>query len=219
MNKVKSLILKTDYKKFFLRFIIVSLILLILGAVLVGLAFRTQISESISYAQHGGQGEYGFHDHDDLFDWDWIDDMPLTRPSTGALVILGVFGLLCLLILVVYWLAVAAWLYKAAVGAGMNHLIWPLAGLLCNLCAVVAFLVIRSITRQKCTSCGHWQRKRAVYCENCGAKQQMNCPYCGASIQVGASYCPSCGKKLPDAGSQGADTAESASQADETKHA
>lgn len=239
MKKLKSWALNTNYKKFFTWFFLISLVLLILGGIAMGLAFRTQISEGISYAQewernkdsyrsdwedgmrdrtwhsqHGEHDDYDFYDDHDFHDgydvydgfgsrygnghseYGWSDNVPFTRPSTGAMVLAGVFHFLCFLIFAIYWLAVVAWLYKAAVLSDMNHWTWPLAGLVGNLCAVVVFLVVRSVTRQKCPSCGRWQKKGAPYCANCGATQQGVCPNCGANVNRSDQYCPTCGKKL-----------------------
>ena len=42
-----------------------------------------------------------------------------------------------------YWLLTAAWLYRSAVNAGMNKSLWMILGLVGNLLAVAAFLIVR----------------------------------------------------------------------------
>lgn len=202
MDKLKSRIVQTDFRKFFKWFIIVSLAVIIIGAVITGIVFRTQISEGISYMQmyeHGedqwtGQTQDGGH-HDGEWD-DRLDAVPFTPPSTGAWITAGVFGVLCVLIAVVYWLAVVAWLYKAAAVSNMNRLLWPLAGLVGNLLAVALFLAARCMIRRECPSCGYRNTRKAAYCVKCGAKQGRKCPYCGTECAEDDLYCPSCGKEL-----------------------
>ncbi len=230
MNKIKSSIMKMNFRKFFPRFIIISLVILIIGGAVTGFSLRTQISELIAYErsmdmfedrydddwydddwgmfnqygqydQFDQYGQYGHHDEygaRDYLEHNWPYPMPFTEPSTGAKVIAVTFGVVCLLILAVYWLAVTAWLYQAAVLSGMNHVLWPLAGLFCNLLAVAVFLVVRWLIREKCPSCGHWNHRGAQFCESCGADLQEKCPACGKVCPSGSRYCPSCGAKLPE---------------------
>ncbi len=241
MNKIRSLIMRTDFKKFFIRFFAVSLAVIVIGGALTGFCFRKQISEGIAYermmerdygripagtgtadtgtadngkadgqnadngngAADGGQynGQYGDrHDgqygHDDDLIDDWFDHAPITEPSTGAKIEAGIFAGLCVLIFVFYWLAVAAWLYKAAALAKMNKTLWTVAGLAGDLAAVVLFLIVRSIIREKCAECGSWQKKGGEYCSGCGERLKVKCPGCGAECKKGEKYCPVCGVSL-----------------------
>ena len=61
--------------------------------------------------------------------------------------IFGVAGLLWLLAW--YWLLTAAWLYHSAVNEGMNKSLWMILGLVGNLLAVAAFLIVRDAPRRK----------------------------------------------------------------------
>lgn len=76
----------------------------------------------------------------------------------------------------VWWILAPAWLYQAAKRAQMNTLLWPLLGLLWSLWELLLFLTVRGILRQRCSSCGAWQRK-AVFCRTCGAKLHVTCPF------------------------------------------
>ena len=57
--------------------------------------------------------------------------------------------LLDLLLLAWYWLLTAAWLYRSAVNEGMNKSLWMILGLVGNLLAVAAFLIVRDAPRRK----------------------------------------------------------------------
>lgn len=122
--------------------------------------------------------------------------MALTEPSTGAKVVLGVFGLICFAVFAVYWLAVAAWLYQAAEKAGFHGILWLMLALASNLFAAVLFILLRSFLTSKCGACGTWQDKKRKYCTVCGAAMHRTCPGCGTECKSGDSYCHGCGKKL-----------------------
>lgn len=213
MKKLKSVVLRMNYRKFFKWFLFVSLAVVLLGGILTGISFRTQISEGISYARtfehdadhfaagaegpvQDGEGIGGYDEYRGHPEHDWAERIPFTEPSTGAKVTAGIFGCLCCLIAAVYWLAVVAWLYKAAAESGMSRLLWPLAGLIGNLLAVILFLAVRGITRKKCSGCGHWEKKEEQYCANCGARLREKCPACGGDCGSDDLYCRACGQKL-----------------------
>lgn len=63
--------------------------------------------------------------------------------------ILGGTAVLWLVLGAYYWLLVMAWLYRSAVNEGMNKSFWPILGLLTNLLAVFAFLIVRDNPRRE----------------------------------------------------------------------
>ena len=67
----------------------------------------------------------------------------ITPLNTMHFVLFGVVGVLWLVLLAYYWLLTAAWLYRSAVSEGMNKSLWMILGLVCNLPAVAAFLIVR----------------------------------------------------------------------------
>lgn len=217
MSKVKNRVLQMNFQKLFKRFLLISLAVVILGGGLVGVSFRTQISEGISYVQQSEQEEDRFEanaerqtdrpedgyfergDHRDHREHDFFEHTPITKPSLGAKIILCAFVCLCCLIFVTYWLIIAAWLYQAAVLADMNGFLWLLAGTCGNLFAVILFILVRSVIRKKCSACGQWKQVKAKYCVHCGTQLYEKCPACGEMCANGDQYCSACGNRLHDA--------------------
>ena len=214
MNKLQAHIMKINFKRTAKRFIILSLIIVILGGILTGVMFRTQISEAITYHQsyennnsvNGAQRDYGENNHfygenrwgreggSNYEKTDFLESGLVTQPSAGALAVFGVYAGLCALLALAYWLLIAAWLYQAAAKASMPELLWAALGLFFNIFAVIAFVVIRSL-QPACPECGVRQ-KEAKYCRICGAAMKSKCAGCGAEADTQDSYCPHCGKAL-----------------------
>ncbi|MBP3038867.1 zinc ribbon domain-containing protein [Bacillaceae bacterium Marseille-Q3522] len=210
MNKLQSKIMNMDFKKTAKRFIVLSLIIVIVGGILTGLMFRTQISEAITYHQtyensrenrmqeettryneeyrEDGQWEHGFEKAD------FFESVPFTVPTVGAQIVLFTYAVLCALIGLVYWLLVMAWLYQAAFRASMNRTLWTILGLFFNLAAVVAFLIVRSL-QTVCPSCGTYQ-KAGAFCRACGVPLQIKCTECGVLADGKDKYCSNCGKQI-----------------------
>lgn len=51
MDKLKNKILQTDFPKFWKRFLLSALVLLLIGGIAAGISLRPQISEGYAYAQ------------------------------------------------------------------------------------------------------------------------------------------------------------------------
>lgn len=68
----------------------------------------------------------------------------ISEPSTAAYITVCTTVLLYAIIFTVYWLLVAAWMYKAAITANMNRALWPILGLLLNWVAVLLFFIFRA---------------------------------------------------------------------------
>lgn len=217
MNKTKTWVLQMNFQKLFKRFLLISLVVMILGGVLVGVSFRTQISEGISYVRQSEQEEDRFEvdaekqtdrpeddyfkrgDHHDYREYDFFEHIPITKPSFGAKIILCAFVCLCCLIFVVYWLIIASCLYQAAVLADMNGFLWLLAELCGNLFVAILFILVRSVIRKKCVACEKWQQVKANYCAYCGTQLYEKCPVCGEMCANSDQYCFVCGNRLHDA--------------------
>lgn len=213
MNKLQAGIMNMNFQKTAKRFIILSLIIVILGGVLTGLMFRTQIGEAITYHQtyenntdNESRGDYGGNDryysenrgdHESGHDYenaDFFESGLFTKPSVGAEIVFWVYAVLCALLALAYWLLIMAWLYQAAAKASMNRTLWTILGLFFNLVAVIAFLIVRSL-QAVCPSCGVYQ-KAAEYCRVCGAPMKCKCAGCGTLVDVKDSYCSNCGRAL-----------------------
>lgn len=208
MNKLQNRIMNIDFKKTAKRFIISALIILLLGGAIVGASYRTQIQEALTYHQTDFEGndskvqevqnqtytmetETGDRemDHEDFF-----DSAEFTQPTVGAMIILGSYLLLCMLIGMSFWLLIAAWLYQSAEKSAMNGLFWAVLGIFFNLAAVLAFLLLRS-KKAVCLNCGRRQNA-AEYCRSCGVALQRKCGACGALTDIRDIYCSNCGEKL-----------------------
>ena len=213
MQKLKSKILQMNFPKFFKGFLIVALVALLLGGVSLGVGFRTQISQVVSYArqaepekaqpetdvqEHAVAEQKKQGEHRDHQEKDFLENAPITEPSFGAKLTLALFGLLYCLLFAVYWLMAAAWLYQAAVLAHTNGFVWLLAGLIGNVFAGVLFLLFRSITRKKCPACGKWLSSKAKYCVHCGEKLYVKCPACGKECRHEDQFCSACGHRLQE---------------------
>lgn len=215
MNKFGNRVMSMNFKKVALRFIIVVLAVILLGGVAVGVTFRTQISEIITYSQTEDQAEHTSDqqkqltednekysqkendEHDsksEYNDHEFFDSAQFTKPSTGMMIALCSYIGICGLFALAYWLLIAAWLFQASTKAYMCSLLWTVFGLFFNLFAVIAFLVARSL-QSVCPSCRTYQ-KEAKYCRNCGAEMSTKCAECGTVVKPLELYCPNCGKEL-----------------------
>lgn len=210
MSKLTDKIMKINFSKKLKQLIIAVLCAALLGGGLSAFLLRGQIGEVITSVQEWHENEDSYHDEtgseesayreaqkehhkeDDAF-----ENIRISEPSVPAKIAVGVTGLLCTLAAVIYWLLIAAWLYKAAVLSGMNGLLWFILGLCGNLFAAILFHLVRSFKRQKCSSCGHYSSTAAKYCAECGAALTGKCPECGETVHPDDKFCPSCGKQTP----------------------
>ena len=64
-----------------------------------------------------------------------------------AKISIGLFGVICGIIGVTYWILVSAWLYKSASNASMTGILWGLLGLAGNIFAVILFLIAKDIVQ------------------------------------------------------------------------
>lgn len=214
MHFLKQKILKTDFPRFMKRFLLLSVLAVLLGGVVTGLCFRTQLSEGISYVRQREEDDAGAGGHDreetsgrmdserddrhEHRDRDFLEKIPMTKPTRGAKCVLAAYGCLCVLLFAVYWLVSAAWLCQSAVRANMSGAMWLLAGLVGNLPAAVLFILVRECVRRRCPSCGRWLPKAARFCARCGRGQYVLCPACGEACGHADRYCSSCGHSLPE---------------------
>ena len=217
MNRLQKRINNMNFGKTVKRFVLAALIIVILGGATVGLAYKEQIQEVITYHKtytekndnktreeqgqcfSGNNSNYFEKENGetrgrDIRHMDFFDSAQITEPSTGAKIVLGVYGLLCLLIGIFYWFLIAAWLYQSAEKSSMNGLLWAVLALFFNLAAVLAFLLLRS-RKAICHNCGQRQNT-AEYCRACGAPMQIKCWECGTAVDIRDAYCSHCGKSL-----------------------
>ena len=140
-------VMREDYVKAYKLVIVLAVVLAVLSAIVIPLSLSQQIKDAAALEQTYGEdhhdGEYGGHDSEDA----WKSQ--ITPLTPGHFVIFGVDGLLWLLLLAYYWLLTAAWLYRSAVNEGMNKSLWMILGLVGNLLAVAAFLIVRDAPQRK----------------------------------------------------------------------
>ena len=220
MNRIKDKVMKVNFTRFFKIFIPLAIVLALLGGVATGIGLHETMSESVGHAwqqdDDGGRMEQGNHDgnyergdngngtalpyHEGRgsSDDDFMEGMVMMEENDDVMAIIGLYGGGCLLLLAIYWLAVAACLYQRATVSKMNGLLWLLLGLCGNVIAALAFVIIRSYIRQKCPECGSWQAAGRWYCTQCGAETGKSCPECGDLCGIDDKFCSRCGKSFAE---------------------
>ena len=210
MNKLQTKIMNADFKKITKRFLLLSLMIIVLGGLFTGFMFRTQIGEAITYhqtyensrenqpqkddAQYDGENHKyreGGHDYEEA---GLFDSGQFTKTTIGAEIVSFSYASLCALIALSYWLLVMAWLYQASSKAALNRTVWTILGLFFNLAAVIAFLIIRS-RQTVCPRCGTYQ-KPGTFCRACGVRLEIKCAACGELIDEKDIYCSHCGRLI-----------------------
>ena len=140
-------VMRENYAKAYKLVVILAVVLAVVSAVAIPLSLSRQIRDAAALEQTYGEehhdGEHDGHDSEDA----WKSQITPLTPT--HFVIFGVAGLLWLLLLAWYWLLTAAWLYHSAVNEGMNKSLWMILGLVGNLLAVAAFLIVRDAPRRK----------------------------------------------------------------------
>lgn len=222
MIKIHEKIMRADFAKRLKRLIIVAVCVLLLGGGISAAMLAPQVGEAASvirqreqdekeYRRDGEQdgekyrenkeqdGDYDYHEGKEGDGWeehDFLKDMTVTNQTVGGVIILGITVFCGFLFLFLYWVLVAAWLYQAAVCSGMNGLVWLAVGMAGNIFGVIAFLLVRSVIRVKCPSCGAFAPVKVQYCSKCGAAMYEKCADCGEGCAAGDKFCRACGKPL-----------------------
>ena len=185
--KVREKIVNASYAKFFKRFLSIAVAFVLRGGGGIGFALRSQISQTAEYLH--GMEHHHMEEH-------MMESLPIAKIGDGMEAAIGIYAALCVLILVIFWLAVAAWMYKKAVQFNMNGLFWLIVGLVTNVVGVAALFIVRSALYEKCPSCGTWQKKRNLFCTACGAEWKRTCSACGELCAAEDAYCRKCGHQL-----------------------
>ena len=207
MKRWKERILQMKFGRVVKRLAIFSICAAFLGGILSMVLLQPQISQVASAVQQAEEGDTLREEH--FHDWEgWDDTYGITEPALPVKGALLAIGAVFFILFAAWWLLVPAWLYQASERAQMNVLLWPILGLIWSLWGLLLFLVVRGLLRQRCSSCGTWQRK-AAFCRACGAKFHVTCPTCGTDCSPGDQYCSHCGSALSPA--------EAPKTADETR--
>ena len=144
---MKNYVMTKNYKKAFRRLIICFVILAVISAVGIPLSLSQQIHDASVLKQQAALASPNptdnsdGHHHDEHHDKAWKSQItPLSAVNYavigGAIMLMGVWVIL-------YWLTVAAWLYKSATVAGMNPSLWAILGAFLNIFSVLAFWIVR----------------------------------------------------------------------------
>ena len=225
MKSLHGKIVDADYRKIAKRFVVIAVLFAVVGGITGALLLRPHISDIMaaeehqqqlseekttgqlaaaekaktSYSTQKGDKHTAKHEMSKEKEHDGEDILKaqIRKIPEGKLAAIGVIGVLGMILAAVYWLLIAAWLYKAAVRAKMHSLVWLLAGLAGNLAAVVVFLVLRNIFREHCSQCGSWCRK-GRFCTECGNEFAVTCPACGAQQPADQKYCGRCGAEIQE---------------------
>lgn len=124
----------------------------------------------------------------------------------GPLYINIVFAVL-LLILLLYWVLVAFWVYQDARKSKINYFLWGMIVLITNIAGLFVYLIYKQ-NNQVCPKCHALQSKGNIFCIHCGARVNNTCEYCHAitgegklnwqanSLVLNENYCRHCGKEI-----------------------
>ncbi|MDI6618924.1 MAG: zinc ribbon domain-containing protein [Clostridiales bacterium] len=104
-------------------------------------------------------------------------------------------GSVLAVILLIYWIGLALWVYKDSNEKRMNAALWGIVTLITNLIGLLVYVLVKQ-NSEVCYKCGAAQNKYNVYCYNCGAKINNLCSKCGAIVNEKDKYCIKCGNKL-----------------------
>ncbi|KPU27277.1 hypothetical protein TR13x_05895 [Caloranaerobacter sp. TR13] len=109
--------------------------------------------------------------------------------------LLEITGIIIGLIIIIYWLGLALWVYKDASKKLNNPSLWGLIVLLTNLLGLIIYTMFKQ-NNKICYKCGFMQSKENIYCTKCGTRISRTCNNCGNIIQKYDKYCSKCGNKL-----------------------
>ncbi|MGE5672656.1 MAG: double zinc ribbon domain-containing protein [Mycobacterium leprae] len=130
----------------------------------------------------------------------------VAAPPTGMTplrFLAAIFGILSMLGFVLYWLAVAFWVYTDARRRSTKALAWGLLVLLTNLVGLLVYWIVRREERH-CPACHGKVERGHEYCTACGKGLQEKCLECGQPLRQGWQYCAKCGapRSLPTPGDE-----------------
>lgn len=209
MKKLTSKIMNANFKKLWIRYLVICLCAALVGGGVSAALLRPQIREVVNTLEEEEQGEVQNNTQNGEKDINrentkgekkWKDEkrwehLSISEPTTAAKAAVGITSAAALVLLAAYWLLTAAWVYRLAAEADMNALIWCLLTLVGNLGAVVLFFALRSALRTPCPGCGHYQKK-AAFCRRCGTAMERCCPNCGGKAAPADLFCSVCGNQL-----------------------
>ncbi|MDR1620369.1 MAG: zinc ribbon domain-containing protein [Clostridiales bacterium] len=106
---------------------------------------------------------------------------------------LRVCGLLSFML---YWAALAVWVFLDADRRNYHPALWGVLTLFTNVVGMIIYMVVRP-ERITCASCKEPLDKKYAHCPYCGARVQAACPNCNELVAEQWAHCPYCGTELP----------------------
>ena len=121
----------------------------------------------------------------------------ITRPTSvpGGETALKVTAALAMLLVCVYWVLVALWMYRDSARCKLSPLYWGLIGLFTNLIGLIVYKIYKH-SATLCPACGAAQSAGHLYCSFCGAQLGARCANCGGKVGAKDSFCHHCGNKI-----------------------
>ena len=121
----------------------------------------------------------------------------ITRPTSvpGGETALKVTAALAMLLVCVYWVLVALWMYRDAARCKLSPLYWGLIGLFTNLIGLIVYKIYKH-SATLCPACGAAQSAGHLYCSFCCAQLGARCANCGGKVGAKDSFCHHCGNKI-----------------------
>ncbi|KJR48855.1 hypothetical protein UF75_0742 [Desulfosporosinus sp. I2] len=117
------------------------------------------------------------------------------NPIPYAERLLEITGALLGLIMAIYWIGLALWVYKNAGRRKLNASLWGLLILITNLVGFIVYLIYKQNNRT-CYKCGALQSRFNAFCSHCGTEIKESCDHCKAMISKEDNYCSRCGSKV-----------------------
>lgn len=200
MKKLNEKIMHLNFKRLWIRFLVISLCAALVGGGVSAVLLRPQLSEAVNALRQEEQEQDGEND-EARRDGERgegkrrFEHLAISEPSRAAKTAVGITAAAALVLGIAYWLLTVAWVYRLAREADMNGLLWCLLTLAGNLAAAVLFFVLRSFLRSACPVCGAYQQK-GVFCRRCGEPMEQCCPQCGGKTGLSDRFCPTCGNEL-----------------------
>lgn len=148
MKQLAEKLVARNYKKRMLAILIAAVVLFAAVAVLIPTTLHKQLAEfrALEEAREEQKSSEVPAERDSEHDGKKQEIKAVLRRLTpvgkGTKLAFAAVALLAFLLGVFYWVTVAEWLYKTAVRNGLNRALWPMLGLLFNILAIPALLIV-----------------------------------------------------------------------------
>lgn len=133
-----------------------------------------------------------------MFDRDTGDKLFIIREVSEVPYLEGMLdamGLILVMMIALYWIGLALWVYRDANRRNINSSLWGLFVLLTNVAGFIVYMIFKQ-NSIICSTCGVLQSKYDKYCSNCGATINKTCSKCLNIVNNEDKYCKNCGKEL-----------------------